>query len=213
MKRKNVLRSASRKLLRTFFCLNRLTCFLFLLVVLISIKIIRVYQSTRCCWYSSDIIVSLTSTPQRFHHELPLTIHSLLSQTQLPQEIRLRLSPISNLTEFQLKKSLEKIDSSVDLHQRFDRLVKIYYENEDYGPGTKFIPIIREFHRTNDSKLQNQRLIICDDDQYYHHETISTLNFYSEKYPNSIVGLRGWRSKTFRFDVKIEFVLRYFPLQ
>ena len=183
-----------------------LSCFVFVFLLgnLLFFNSIRLYRSIHCCSHSSDVIVSLTSTPERFHRDLPLTIHSLLSQTYLPRQIRLRLSSTSNLTVAQLKKTLQSFDSSADLHERFDQLIRIDDEPEDYGPATKFLPIIREFHRSNDSQLQQQRILICDDDQYYHHQTVATLSFYSDKYPNSIVGLRGWRSEAARFHSPID---------
>jgi hypothetical protein len=143
----------------------------------------------------------LTSTPRRFQYELPLTIHSLLTQTQLPKEIRIYLSPTAtisnqkNLTLGYLKLYIKQIDSSVILSKLFDQLVQIRLEEEDYGPATKFLPIIKEFHSITTNASASQGIIICDDDHYYHPETISQLNKYSNKYKNSIIGLRGWRSK------------------
>ena len=76
-------------------------------------------------------------------------------------------------------------------------MIQIQLEGEDYGPATKFLPIIKEFHSTKINKTKSQLIMICDDDYYYHPHTVFTLNAYSVKYPNSIVGLRGWRSKKF----------------
>jgi hypothetical protein len=154
-------------------------------------------QSTFSESHSSDIIISLTSTPERFHYELPFAIHSLLSQSQLPKEIRIYLSPTSvisqyrNLTLLHLKKYLKHLDSSETAARLFDKLVQIRLEKEDYGPATKYIPIIKEFY------LKSQPIMICDDDQYYHRYTLATLNEYSIEYRNSIIGLRGWRGKNF----------------
>ncbi|CAF1450559.1 unnamed protein product [Rotaria sordida] len=60
-------------------------------------------------------------------------------------------------------------------------------EEEDYGPTIKFLPIIKEF------QSKSQAIMICDDDQYYHPYALATLNKYSTKYENSIIGFRGWR--------------------
>lgn len=143
--------------------------------------------------HSSDIIVSLTSAPKRFQYELPLTIHSLLSQTLLPKQIRIYLSPTSeiiqqeNLTLSHLKINVRRLDSSNSLMKIFDRLVDIRLEGKDYGPATKYIPIIKEF------SSKQQVIMICDDDQYYHPYTVETFNEYSSIFPNSIIGFRGWR--------------------
>jgi hypothetical protein len=86
---------------------------------------------------------------------------------------------------------IERLDSSESIGRLFDKLVALRLELEDYGPATKFIPIITEFHS------KSQAIMICDDDQYYHPYTLATLNEYSNKLPNSIVGFRGWRGKIF----------------
>ena len=78
---------------------------------------------------------------------------------------------------------------------RFDQLVRLRLEQEDLGPATKFIPIVREYHAKNDTRAATQAIMICDDDQYYHPQTVSTLTMYAEKHQDSIVGLRGWRGE------------------
>jgi hypothetical protein len=147
----------------------------------------------------------LTTTPSRFQYELPFAIHSLLSQTKLPKEIRIYLSPTvaiinqKNLTLDHLKMYINYLDSSIILGKLFDKLVRIQLEEEDYGPATKFLPIIKEFHLLTTSISKSQAIMICDDDHYYHPQTVATLIKYSDKYKNSIVGLRGWRSKNINF--------------
>ncbi|CAF1236015.1 unnamed protein product [Adineta ricciae] len=140
-----------------------------------------------------DVIISLTTTPARFHYELPLAIHSLLCQTELPKQIRVYLSPASlikqqtNMTLAQLRVYVQNLDSSETMMKLFNDLVDIWLEEEDFGPATKFLPIIKEF------KGKSQRILICDDDQYYHPYTVATLYHYSARYPKSILGFRGWR--------------------
>ncbi|CAF3711648.1 unnamed protein product [Rotaria sp. Silwood1] len=154
---------------------------------------IFIFQSNSFELHSSNIIISLTSTPERFHYELPFVIHSLLSQTQLPKQIRIYLSstPViirqKNLTLRHLKTYIKRLDSSKITEKLFDKLVQIRWEEEDYGPTMKFLPIIKEF------QSKSQAIMICDDDQYYHPYTLATLNKYSTKYENSIIGFRGWR--------------------
>lgn len=165
-----------------------------LLILIFFVHSLVIFRSSSSENNRSDIIISLTTIPARFHYELPFTIHSLLSQTQLPKEIRVYLSPKiaiiheKNLTLEHLKLSLRNLDSSKRISKLFDRLVQIRWEDEDYGPATKFLPIIEEFSSSS------QPVLICDDDQYYHPYTLATLNHYSQQFPNSIIGLRGWRS-------------------
>ncbi len=169
-------------------------------VVFISlIYSIFILQSTSSESDLSNIIISLTSIPARFHYELPFAIHSLLSQTKLPREIRIYLSPTSaiinekNVTLIHLKISIQRLDSSENIARLFDRLVHIRLEQEDYGPATKYLSIIKEFGSNS------QAIMICDDDQYYHPYTLATLDEYSNQFPNSIIGFRGWRGKRFFF--------------
>ncbi|CAF2714653.1 unnamed protein product [Rotaria sp. Silwood2] len=132
-------------------------------------------------------------TPERFHYELPFVIHSLLSQTQLPKQIRIYLSSTlviirqKNLTLRHLKTYIKRLDSSKITEKLFNKLLQIRWEEEDYDPTMKFLPIIKEF------QSKSQAIMICDDDQYYHPYTLATLNKYSTKYENSIIGLRDWR--------------------
>ncbi|CAF4016880.1 unnamed protein product [Adineta steineri] len=173
-----------------FLCLTVFRLFLYTTLI----KPLNLYYFS-----SSNVIVSLTSTPLRFNYELPITIHSLLTQTKLPKQIRIYLSPTnkiikySNLTLNHLKIYLKHIDSSIFISKLFDKLVQIYFEEEDYGPATKFLPVIKESHSLSTTILNSQQIIICDDDHYYHSETIATLMKYSKEYTNSIIGLRGWR--------------------
>jgi hypothetical protein len=188
---------------RSFRRLFNLIVFIFILsfFLILFFHSLSIFQSTGS--HSLDIIISLTSTPERFHYELPFAIHSLLSQTELPKEIRIYLSPTSaiirqqNLTLSHLKIYLQHLDSSTTIARLFDQLVHIRLEQEDYGPATKFLPIIKEFHSKKNSKSQSQLIMICDDDHYYHPYTLATLDKYANKYYNSIFGLRGWRGKNY----------------
>jgi hypothetical protein len=148
------------------------------------------------------MVVSLTSASERFHYELPFAIHSLLSQTQVPRNIFIYLASTSthNLTLPHLRTALRRLDTSDALVSRFDQHVRIRFEQVDLGPATKFIPIVREYHAKRDTEPQSQMIMICDDDQYYHPETVATLTNYAEKHQDSIVALRGWRGNYFTND-------------
>lgn len=182
---------------------SRLLCFVCwfiasLLFASISIFFFYAVFVYHCCSRSSETIVSLTTTPKRFTYELPIAVYSLLGQTVLPKEIRIYLSPsslIRNLSIQHLKLAVQHLDSSSVISRLFDRLVQIWWEENDYGPATKFLPIIREFHSNRTHRSQSQAIIICDDDHYYHPHVIETLNRYARRHEQVIVGLRGWRSK------------------
>ncbi|CAF1077534.1 unnamed protein product [Rotaria magnacalcarata] len=190
--------------IRRWYSIRRLVTtiiavFIFLTFLLLFYYSILVVLLNFFCPSPTNVIISLTSTPKRFSCELPFTIHSLLTQTKLPKEIRIYLSPTSsivnqtNLTLSHLKMYIKKVDPSIVIAKFFDKLVRIQLENEDYGPATKFLPILKEFHLLPTNELKSQAIMICDDDHYYHPHTIDVLLKYSNKYKNSIVGLRGWR--------------------
>ncbi len=193
-----------RSILRQFrwrfiFRFLSLIVFIFILLpilIVVSYSLI-IFHSIQCCKDSSNIIVSLTSVPVRFYHELPLTIHSLLSQTQLPEEIRLHITiDKHNFTLAHLKTNIKRLDNSIFIDKLFDKLVRIRFEKSDYGTATKFIPILKEFHSmTTTNDTSSQPIVVCDDDHYYHPYTLAILDQYSREFKNSIVGLRGWRSK------------------
>ncbi len=156
-----------------------------------------ILHSSRCCALTSNIIISLTSAPARFSHELPITIYSLMMQTHLPQEIRLHLSAThKNFSLSILKASIQRLDSSMDVSRLFEQLVRIRYEQYDYGPSTKFIPILKELHAIETNDSSSQLIMICDDDVYYHPHTLVTLQQYSNQFNNSIIGFRGWRGRS-----------------
>ena len=118
-----------------------------------------------------------------------------MTQTQLPKQIRIYLSPTvtilnhRNLTLNTLKIYLKRLDSSRTIEKLFDRIVQIRLEETDLGPATKFLPVIKEFHWLATNASKTQAIMICDDDHYYHPYTISTLLEYSNQYKNNIVGL------------------------
>ncbi|CAF0897982.1 unnamed protein product [Didymodactylos carnosus] len=141
----------------------------------------------------SDIIVSFTSCSGRFRHELPLTIHSLLSQTILPKEIRLYLSTSDrNLTNKSIiKQDLINIDHSMVISELYNKLVHIYFV-PDRGPATKFMSILEEYDKSNRSS-STQLIFVCDDDHYYQPHMLATLLFYNRLFKNDTIGFRGWR--------------------
>ena len=194
------LRLVSRRR-KNFFVVSALVVVVFLLY--------QIFFSVR----TSIFIVSLTTTPKRFQFELPLTIRSLLSQTLLPKEIRIYISPVFNRTNLTSVDLRSKI-SSEKTQNLFDEIVRLKYVENDDGPATKFLPILREFHSDRKRFSQDQPIVICDDDHIYQPNLLSTLDRYSKVYPNEILGFRGWRSETnsnssfLFFSFKFSFLVR-----
>jgi hypothetical protein len=101
-----------------------------------------------------------------------------------------------NFTLAHLKEGIKRFDNSIFVEKLFDKLVRIRFEKYDYGAATKFIPILKDFHSmTTTNVTSSQPIVVCDDDHYYHPYTLAILDQYSREFKNSIVGLRGWRSK------------------
>lgn len=211
------LRQIFFRLLRFFFFIlmrlslrlvsrRRKLFFISLSLVVVVFLLYQIFFSVR----TSILIVSLTTTPKRFQFELPLTIRSLLSQTLLPKEIRIYVSSVFNRTNLTFVDLRSKI-SSKKLQILFDEIVRLIYVENDDGPATKFLPILREFHSNRKDFSQNQPIVICDDDHIYQTNLLSTLDRYSKVYPNEILGFRGWRSETnlnssFFFSCLFDFV-------
>lgn len=164
------------------------------------------FYSTFIYYFSSqsnDIIVSLTSTIKRSDYELPIAIYSLLTQTTLPKEIRIYLQNRTIFKLEDLQKSIKRLDSSNLVQKLFYQIVRIHFVDEDFGPATKYLPILREFHTKMNKTFQEQRIIVCDDDHFYNPHLIATLDYYSKIYYQSIVAFRGWRSKKNVLEKKI----------
>lgn len=101
-------------------------------------------------------IVSLTTVPKRIPLLKP-TLISLLKQTCLPKEIQINLG--KNLF---LDQKLP--DFLLDL-----KTIKVYWEDKDCGPATKYIPTLERYQSTE------QLIVICDDDMYYPSNLIESL--------------------------------------
>lgn len=95
------------------------------------------------------LIVTLSSIPSRFQGLGP-TLQSLLNQDLPPHEIRLYI-PHSYRRFPDWDGHLPKVP----------RAVQILRADLDYGPATKILPAVRDFHG------QDVELLLCDDDRIY----------------------------------------------
>lgn len=121
----------------------------------------------------SDIIVSLTTIPSR-QDKLYNTIKSLFLQDILPQKI------VLNVPDYSIREK-----KGYNIPSDITSLVEIRYVGKDWGCATKFIPTIL-------SENKEQKILIIDDDVVIPSNYISDYMYYSEKYPNSAIGTRGW---------------------
>ena len=124
------------------------------------------------------VIVSLSTVPGRINN-LRATIRSLLKQTRPPDEI------ILAVPEFSIREKRPYVVPQYLL--RLPRL-RILSSRRDWGPATKFIPVIRE-------ELAAGRLdtliIVVDDDRVYPRDALETYLHYNQQLPRAALCFRG----------------------
>ena len=118
------------------------------------VRFIRETLAANLAFDSQRVIASLSTVPGRINN-LSATIQSLLKQTHPPDEIVLAIP------EFSIREERPYVVPEYLLH--FPRL-RILRSQRDWGPATKFIPIIRE-------ELAGGRrdtvIMVVDDDRVY----------------------------------------------
>src|SRR5438552_1466257 len=124
------------------------------------------------------IIASLSTVPERIGNLGP-TVRSLLRQTRPPDEIVLAIS------EFSLREQ-----RSYEVPEYVSRLprVRILYCRRDWGPATKFIPIVREELAAGRG---DTLIMVVDDDRVYPRNALETYLHYSEQLPDAALCFRG----------------------
>src|SRR5438094_893500 len=124
------------------------------------------------------VIASLTTVPERIGNLGP-TIRSLLRQTRPPDEIVLAV-PKFSIREQRPYEVPEYVS-------RLPRL-RILHCRRDWGPATKFIPIVRE-------ELAAARgdtlIMVVDDDRVYPRDALETYLHYNKQLPDGALCFRG----------------------
>jgi hypothetical protein len=124
------------------------------------------------------VIVSLSTVPGRIDNLRP-TIRSLLKQTRPPDEI------VLTIPEFSIREQRPYVVAEYLL--RLPRL-RILHCGNDWGPATKFIPVVRE-------ELVAGRgdtlIMVVDDDRIYPHDALETYLYYSKRLPEAALCFRG----------------------
>jgi Glycosyl transferase family 2 len=124
------------------------------------------------------VIASLTTLPDRIDNLAP-TIRSLLEQTRPPDEIVVAVPKFSirQQREYKISDYLLQIPE-----------VRILRCDKDWGPATKFIPIIQE-------KLAAGRgetlIMVVDDDRIYPRDALEIFLHYHKQMPNTALCFRG----------------------
>jgi hypothetical protein len=124
------------------------------------------------------VIVSLSTVPDRIKNLKP-TIRSLLGQTHPPDEI------VVAIPQFSIR---EKRRYVIPEYLLGLPRVRILHCAKDWGPATKFIPVIQEELATNG---ETSLVMVVDDDRIYPWDAIETYIYYSKQLPDAALSFRG----------------------
>src|SRR5439155_26407539 len=142
---------------------------------------VRFIRETLATSRKSDdrhVIASLSTVPERIGNLGP-TIRSLLRQTRLPDEIVLAVP------EFSIREQRPYVVPKYV--SRWPRL-RVLHCPRDWGPATKFIPIVREELIAGRG---NTLIVVVDDDRVYPRDALETYLHYSEQLPEAALCFRG----------------------
>lgn len=122
----------------------------------------------------TDIIVSLTTTPERID-KIETTLKSILDQSRSPKEIRL------NIPDFSLREKKEYIIPEYIKKLSSVKIIRC----ADYGPATKLIPSIKSLNN-------DQNILVIDDDRLYPRWLVDKLHKLLLKQNDYVIALSGW---------------------
>jgi len=124
------------------------------------------------------VIASLTTLPDRIDNLEP-TIRSLLEQTRPPDEIVLAIPRFS---------TRQKMEYTVPAYLGGIPRVRLLRCEKDWGPASKFIPIIQEELAAD----RRQTLImVVDDDRIYPSDALEIFLHYHKQLPDAALCFRG----------------------
>ena len=124
------------------------------------------------------VIASLSTVPQRIGNLAP-TLRSLMRQTRPPDEIVLAIPEFS---------TREQRPYVVPEHLSHWTLVRVLHCGRDWGPATKFIPIVREELAAGRG---DTLIMVVDDDRLYARDALETYLYYSKQLPEAALCFRG----------------------
>ena len=124
------------------------------------------------------LIASFSTLPARIKNLEPM-LRSLLEQTRPPDEI------ILSLPRFSVRQGKEYV---VPAYLENIPRLRILRCEKDWGPATKFIPVIQE-------ELVGSRgdtlIMVVDDDRTYPNDAVETYLHYHAQLPDAALGFRG----------------------
>lgn len=122
------------------------------------------------------LVASLTTLPDRIANLQP-TLDCLVHQTRPPDEIVIAIAWFSmrQQREYQIPEYLTQIAR-----------VRILRCERDWGPATKFIPVIQ-------NESENTLVVVLDDDRTYPRDLFATYLHFHEQLPDAALCIRGAR--------------------
>jgi hypothetical protein len=124
------------------------------------------------------VIASLTTLPDRIANLEP-TIRSLLEQTRPPDKI------VVAIPKFSIRQKAPYIIPAY--LERMPR-VRVLRCDKDWGPATKFIPIIQEELAAGRGETL---IMVVDDDRIYPRDALEIFLHYHKQMPNTALCFRG----------------------
>ena len=142
------------------------------------VRFIRETLSAHTVPDNRRVIASLSTVPGRINNLTP-TIRSLLKQTRPPDEI------ILAVPEFSIREKRPYMVPEYLL--RLPRL-RILRSGKDWGPATKFIPLVREELAAGRG---DTLIMVVDDDRVYPRDALETYLYYNQQLPAAALCFRG----------------------
>ena len=124
---------------------------------------------------SNKYIISLTTIPSRINY-IETTIKSLVEQTLKPEKIILNIPKKYN---FRFESSIDNITIKKILNKYIDDII-INYIDDDYGPGTKLLGVIKSSIISLD--LKDTYIVLVDDDHIYKPFMLECFNNYNAEH-------------------------------
>jgi len=142
------------------------------------IRFIREILAANRTFDNRRVIASLTTVPDRINNLSP-TIQSLLKQTRPPDEIVLAIPEFSVREQrpYEVPKYISRLPR-----------VRILHCRKDWGPATKFIPIVREELAAGRG---DTLIMVVDDDRVYPRDALETYLHYNKQLPDAALCFRG----------------------
>ena len=142
------------------------------------VRFIRETLAANRTFDNRRVIASLTTVPDRINNLSP-TIQCLLKQTRPPDEIVLAIPEFSirERRPYEVPKYISRLPRVRVLHCR-----------RDWGPATKFIPIVREQLAAGQG---DTLIMVVDDDRVYPRDALEIYLLYNKQLPDAALCFRG----------------------